>query len=203
VKSPSTSAALTLWSATPGDRDREDRADRGPGEGHRGQRGRSRGVRRTQEAPQCWQPRRGLALDHREVGGGYALPCEGASPALGRRAEAFAQVGLLQDLAFLDDPAGRGSQPVAPSREHGSELCLRTERGRVVRLTTAQARYLSRLKVPVELRNDGTGWIPHASPACSHIVSYVMRSTWRRCSRCSASTDGGSASSPSRSKIRS
>src|SRR5439155_1137930 len=40
--------------------------------------------------------------------------------------------------------------------------------------------------------------MPHASPRWIHIVSYEMRSTWRRCNRCNASTDGGSTSSPSR-----
>jgi len=30
---------------------------------------------------------------------------------------------------------------------------------------------------------DSRGSIPQASPACSHIVSYGMRSTWRRWSR--------------------
>lgn len=33
-------------------------------------------------------------------------------------------------------------------------------RGRVLRLTAAQMRYLSRLEGPVELTNDGTGWTP-------------------------------------------
>jgi hypothetical protein len=33
-------------------------------------------------------------------------------------------------------------------------------RGRVLRLTTAQMRYLSRLEGPIELTTDGTGWAP-------------------------------------------
>lgn len=50
------------------------------------------------------------------------------------------------------------------ARGDGETLVDSPRRGRPLRLTSAQSRYLSRLKVPIELTNDGTGWKPTGYP---------------------------------------
>jgi len=55
-------------------------------------------------------------------------------------------------------------EKVVHARGETETLVDSPRRGRVLRLTTAQARYLSRLKVPIELTNDGSGWKPTGWP---------------------------------------
>lgn len=51
-------------------------------------------------------------------------------------------------------------EKVVRARGDAETLLDGPRRGRVLRLTTAQSRYLGRLKVPLVLTNDGTGWLP-------------------------------------------